>query len=168
TVAGAPGRRSACAPGVMAWASIAGRACKFGRRHVMTTVPRTAALVAAAFLLSAPAGHCLRREPPPRTPHHVAAPLQERGLPVRFLSPPPVGPGVPSPVAYLTGTEQSLEEIQALPFGRWARWQGTVYCGREEGPDYPTPPVAFGDQRHHLRRGQLVFYGDPELLRQIA
>jgi hypothetical protein len=69
-------------------------------------------------------------------------------------------------VAYLTSTDQTWDALVAL---RWsdaetARWRGTVLCTE----DFPGAGLVERDPQHLLRHGGLVFYGDPELLRQVA
>jgi hypothetical protein len=133
----------------------------------MRSVSTTIVLVFAAFLLGSAAGYRLHREPLPRTVHEVAARLCERGAPVRVVSQTPRGNGFP--VLYLTSTDLRPDDLATLRYGDWARWTGTVYFTRDEGPGRTLSPVTFREDRHHyLRLGNLIFWGDPELLHRIA
>jgi hypothetical protein len=69
-------------------------------------------------------------------------------------------------VAYLTSTDQTWDELVALPWSAAAavRWRGTVLCTE----DFRGTGLVERDPQRPLRHGSLVFYGDPELLRQVA
>jgi hypothetical protein len=45
-----------------------------------------------------------------------------------------------------------------------ARWRGTVLCMKNSPQAYLEEP----DRQHLLRHAGLLFYGDPDLLRQVA
>jgi hypothetical protein len=74
--------------------------------------------------------------------------------------------GEPLPGAYLTTTDQTRDQLVGLPWSAAAaaRWQGTVLCKEEP----PGVNLLDRDPQRLLRHGGLIFYGDPELLRQVA
>jgi hypothetical protein len=78
----------------------------------------------------------------------------------------PASPGGLFPGAYLTSTDQTRDELVDLPWSAEAaaRWRGTVLC-KEQAPGVD---LLDRDPQRLLRHGGFVFYGDPELLRQIA
>jgi hypothetical protein len=93
----------------------------------------------------------------------VAGRLCDRGLCLRVV---PVSAAGPFRGAYLTTTDQTWDELVVLPLSAKAaaRWRGTVLCMKEFPQAYLEEP----DRQHLLRHAGLVFYGDPDLLRQVA
>jgi hypothetical protein len=131
-------------------------------KNVTTT--RTAVLVVAAFVLGSLGGRWARTAPPPGGgPYEVARRLCARGLCLRVV---PAAAKSPSPGAYLTSTDQTWLELTCLPISAAAaaRWRGTVLCTE----DFPGADLTERDPQRLLRHGGLVFYGDPDLLRQVA
>jgi hypothetical protein len=128
-----------------------------------TTAP-AAVLVIAAFMLGTLGGRWARPAPPTgRGPYEVARRLCARGLCLRVV---PASPGGLFPGVYLTTTHQTRDQLVGLPWSIdvAARWRGTVLC-KEEAPGVE---LLERDPQRLLRHGGFVFYGDPELLRQIA
>jgi hypothetical protein len=121
-----------------------------------------------AFGLGALVGHGLRpREPLPRTPQEAAVRLAERGLRFQLVSLPCQGdPSTHSQRAFLTTTDKTAAELLPLPWSPAAsyEWQGTVFCERVVPRDGP----AYGDPAHQRRVGDLLFYGDPNLLCEVT
>ncbi len=121
-------------------------------------------LVAAAFVLGTLGGRWTRTAlPAGNGPYEVARRLCALGLCLRVV---PASPGGLFPGAYLTTTDQTRDQLVGLPWSAeaTARWRGTVVC-KEEAPGVD---LLDRDPQRLLRDGRLVFYGDPELLRQIA
>jgi hypothetical protein len=123
-----------------------------------------AALVTAAFALGFLMGRWGRTTPPPRVgAYEVARRLCARGLCLRVV---PASAGDHEAAAFLTRTDRTWYELSCLPRSAAAgdRWQGTVLCW--EVP--PKVDLAERDPQRLLRCGNFIFYGDPELLRQVA
>jgi hypothetical protein len=130
------------------------------------TPTRTAVLVVAAFVLGALGGRWARPRPAPsagEVPYEVARRLCARGLCLRVVSDSAGGQGAG---AYLTRTDQAWSELVCLPWSAAAaeRWRGTVFC--KELPSWMGLPER--DPQRLRRYGGLFFYGDPDLLRQVA
>jgi hypothetical protein len=128
-------------------------------------LPPAALLVAGVslFSLGALVGQYRGQRPPPfRTAFDVALRLTRLDPPLRVLHPAREGL---SPGLYFTRTAKGLEDLMRLPRGgcQDPRWEGTVYCtaevaGEALDRDARRLPVAPG----------LLFYGDHDLIRQIA
>jgi hypothetical protein len=105
------------------------------------------------------AGVHLRRDPPPQNPLGIAARLEARGLPLRYI-PAPWGDAV------LTETDAPPDKLLT----RWrdpsqiAFWQGTVYVEVDRGHG-PTDDFGWGECG--WRCGRLLFFGDPQMIRRI-
>jgi hypothetical protein len=89
--------------------------------------------------------------------------LCARGVCLRAVQ--PVADGLFATV-YLTTTNKTWDELACLPWSPAAapRWRGTVFC--KQIP--PGCEVVERDPEHLLMIRDLMFYGDPELLRKVA
>jgi hypothetical protein len=120
--------------------------------------------VSVAFLAGALAGHSLHPRPPARpSPYAVAERLRACGICLRVVPP---ATGEVYLGAYLTTTDKARAELASLPWspGAAPRWRGTVFCRQA----VPGCDLLERDPERLLVIGGLTFYGDPELLRQIA
>jgi hypothetical protein len=125
---------------------------------------RTLLALSAAFVAGALVGYSLHpRQPPVHSPYAVPARLCAKGVCVRVVHPPAERL---VPEFYLTTTAKTWDELVSLPWSPAAadRWRGTVFC--RQAP--PECELLDRDRAHLLRVGDLAFYGDPDLLRQIA
>ena len=129
------------------------------------TTFQSAVLVTGAFVLGSCLGGRWARTASPTCgdPYEVARRLCDRGLCLRVV---PVSAAGPFRGAYLTTTDQTWDELVVLPWAAKAaaRWRGTVLCMKE----FPQAYLAEPDRQHLLRHAELLFYGDPDLLRQVA
>jgi hypothetical protein len=72
------------------------------------------------------------------------------------------------PSAYLTTTNKSWEELNALAAcsDRVKGWEGTVYCCRTLGKSNADPRLQLWGE-FGMRRGSFVFFGDAALIARI-
>jgi hypothetical protein len=128
------------------------------------TTAQATVLVAAGFVLGSLGGRSARTAPPAGGgAYEVARRLCVRGLCLRVV---PAAAENVYAGAYLTSTDRTWGELVCLPFSAAAaaRWRGTVLCKEEP----PGMDCMERDPQRLLRHGNLFFYGDPELLRQVA
>jgi hypothetical protein len=125
-----------------------------------------ALLVAGAslFSLGALVGPSRWQRPPPiRTAFDVAFRLNRLDRPLRVLHPAREGLSLG---LYFTRTAKGLEDLMRLPRGDCEdpRWEGTVYCTA----DVAHVEALDRDARRLPAAPGLLFYGDHDLIRQIA